>query len=142
MDKLTLDLPAMYGDHHVSEVRHILLELPGVQSVYASSAFQVAEIAYDPALIDPAAITARLDKAGYLGDLWTPLETGLPAASPEERGSAFRHTIAYQQTGKVVGFAQNVGRDARSHVSTGRSLWPCPGMEILKEKELRDGEES
>jgi copper chaperone CopZ len=142
MDKLTLDLPAMYGDHHVSEVRRILLELPGVQSVYASSAFQVAEITYEPAQIDSAAITARLDKAGYLGDLSTPSETGQPAASPEERSSALRHTVAYQQTGKVVGFAQNVGRDARSRVSTGRALWPCPGMETLKEKEWRDGEES
>ena len=30
MNTLSLDLPSMYGDHHVTEVRHLLLELPGV----------------------------------------------------------------------------------------------------------------
>ncbi len=133
MQILTLHLPVMYGDHHVTEVRRILLEMPGVEDVYASSCFQVAEITYDPARIDPAAMTARLDQAGYLGDLAAPLETGEPPASPEERGSAFRHTIAFQQTGRTVGFTQRVG-------NAGRALWPCPGMETLKTKEWRDGE--
>ena len=35
MEVLTLELPAMYGDHHVVEVRRILLEIPGVDNVYA-----------------------------------------------------------------------------------------------------------
>jgi hypothetical protein len=49
------------------------------------------------------------------------MEAGEPSASPGERGSAFRHTIAFKQTGRVVGFAQNVS-------PPGRALWPCPGL--------------
>ena len=30
MEIITLDVPAMYGDHHVVEVRRILLEISGV----------------------------------------------------------------------------------------------------------------
>jgi len=41
--KTILELPAMYGDHHVTEVRHILLGLDGVKDVYASSGFRVVE---------------------------------------------------------------------------------------------------
>ena len=37
----------MYGDHHVVEVRRLLLEMPGVTDVYASSSFQVVEVAFD-----------------------------------------------------------------------------------------------
>jgi copper chaperone CopZ len=133
MEKLTLDLPAMYGDHHVMEVRRILLAMPGVGDVYASSCFQAAEITFDPAQVDAAAITARLDQAGYLGDLPAPQESGDPAVSTEARNAAFRHTVAYQQTGQVIGFSQNV-----SH--TGRALWPCPGVDALKNKEWRDAE--
>jgi len=134
MEKLTLDLPAMYGDHHVSEVRRILFEVPGVVDVYASSCFRVAEVTYDPAKTNADAITSRLEKAGYLGDLAMPLETGEAAVASDGKAVYFRHTIAYQQTGRVVGFAQNVAY-------TGRALWPCPGMETIKIKELEDGEE-
>ena len=134
MEELTLDLPAMYGDHHVSEVRRILLEMPGVEDVYASSCFQVVEVKYDPARIGADSITARLGKAGYLGGLAAPLETGEAAVLPDARAAYFRHTIAYKQTGRVIGFAQNVSQ-------TGRALWPCPGMETMQTKEKRDGEE-
>jgi len=134
MKKLTIDLPGMYGDHHVTEVRKILLELPGVAEVYASSCFLVAEVTYDPSLITADAITARLDGAGYLGTMAMPLESGESPLTPDTSAIFFRHTVAYQQTGRTVGFAQNV-------VHTGRALWPCPGMETMKTKEGRDGEE-
>jgi len=49
MEKFVINLPAMYGDHHVTEVRRILMGLPGVSSVFASSAFKSAEISFDPA---------------------------------------------------------------------------------------------
>ena len=134
MVTITLDLPAMYGDHHVVEVRRILLEMPGIESVYASSSFQAAEVTYDPARIDADAISARLGMAGYLGELLAPLETGELSGTAAEKNAAFRHTIAYQQTGRVIGFAQNI-------TYTGRPLWPCPGMEPLKNKERTNGEE-
>jgi hypothetical protein len=124
MEPFTLELSAMYGDHHVTEVRRILLEMPGVQDVYASSCFQVVSITYDPGQTTPSAISARLGEAGYLGDLTLPGETAQPAPT----GRATRHTASYQQTGRVVGFAQNVPY-------AGRPLWPCPGIGPVKELE-------
>lgn len=121
MEKLTLDLPAMYGDHHVLEVRRMLLGMPGVAEVYASSAFQVVEVTYDPAQVSAEAITALLEEAGYLEPLTVPLETDQAAYQSGDSNVFFRHTAAYQQAGRVVSFAQNVSY-------TGRPLWPCPGM--------------
>ncbi len=125
MEVLTLELPAMYGDHHVLEVRRLLFELPGIEDVYASSAFQVAEITYDPAKVDEQAIKAKLDQAGYLGELPIPVEVpGGVSATGEGRTGFFRHTAAYETTGQVVGFTQQVNYE-------GRALWPCPGMAPL-----------
>ena len=126
METFTLELPAMYGDHHVTEVRRILLEMPGIQDVYASSCFQVVSITYEPGKTDPKAITARLGETGYLGDLTLPGETA--QATPAPAGRATRHTASYQQTGRVIGFAQSVA-------DAGRPLWPCPGMGPVKELE-------
>ena len=132
MEKLTLDLPAMYGDHHVTDVRRMLLELPGISEVYASSAFQVVEVTFDPAQIDAQRITARLNEAGYTTPLDTPVETG-KAAYKTEATSYFRHTAAYAQTGQTVGFAQNVSYG-------GRPRWPCPGMGPIRVNKDDEGE--
>ena len=124
MDKIVLNLPAMYGDHHVIEVRRILLELPGVQDVYASSSFRVAEVTFDPAAIQPAQITALLEQSGYLGELPALKELATPATGDGRKDSAFRHTTVYEQTRQVVSFTQNVSY-------LGRPLWPCPGMGVI-----------
>jgi len=125
MEVLTLELPAMYGDHHVLEVRRLLFELPGVEDVYASSAFQVVEITYDPAKVDEEAIKDKLDGAGYLGDLPIPVEVpGGVSVTGEGRTGFYRHTAADETTGQVVGFTQQVNYK-------GRALWPCPGMAPL-----------
>ena len=125
MDSLTLDLPAMYGDHHVMEVRQLLLSLNGVKDVYASSAFHTAEVTFDPALVNADVITTKLDEAGYLGELLVPEETGAPATNGNGDKAFFRHTAAYAAAGKTISFAQNVSY-------TGRPLWPCPGFGPLK----------
>ena len=124
METLTIDLPTMYGDHHVVEVRRLLLEMPGVEDVYASSSFQVAEVTYDPKKVDEGAIKGALDEAGYLQDLAVPVEAGAPATELERDEAFFRHTAAYEQTKQVVGFAQNVNY-------SGHPLWPCPGMGVI-----------
>ena len=124
METLTIDLPAMFGDHHVVEVRRLLLEIPGVEDVYASSSFRVAEVTYDPKKVDEEAIKGVLDEAGYLGNLAVPAEAGAPATELERDEAFFRHTAAYEQTREVVGFAQNVNYG-------GRPLWPCPGMGVI-----------
>lgn len=125
MEKKSYDLPAMYADHHVVEVRRILLEMPGVDDVYASSAFQVVEVTYDPDLIEEPEIAGKLEESGYLGELTINAEAGTPATSKNGDGVYFRHTEVYEQTKETIGFAQNVS-------FAGRPLWPCPGLGVIK----------
>lgn len=126
MPNLILELPSMYGDHHVVEVRRLLLELPGVTDVYASSSFRIVEVQYDDAKLTPDQIESALDEAGYAGELPMPTETAVSAT--ENNGQTFfRHTAAFVQTGKSVGFTQQIAY-------SGRPLWPCPGMGPIKEQ--------
>jgi len=131
MEKVTFTTGALYADHHVTEVRRILFEMPGVSEVYASSAFQVIEVAYDPAQADAAGITAVLESAGYLQDLELPAESGKPAYGNNQSDTFFRHTSAYAQTRTTISFAQQVPYE-------GRPLWPCPGMVPVK---IHEGED-
>jgi copper chaperone CopZ len=124
MEIKTFETPALYGDHHVSEVRRILLELTGVSEVYASSAFQIIEVQYDPAKIRVEQITARLEEAGYLGEVPMLIETGI-AVEKKEGDNFFRHTAVYETIKGTVSFAQRVDYN-------GRPLWPCPGFGAVK----------
>ena len=126
MQTARFEVPSLYGDHHVTEVRRLLLEMPGVVDVYASSAFQVIEVTYDPAVLTDLHISVKLDEAGYLGEWTIPVETGAVA----ERVGAqekpfFRHTTVYEGTPRTVTFAQKVSY-------SGRPLWPCPGLGAAK----------
>jgi hypothetical protein len=120
MQKVTFAVTALYGDHHVLEVRQILLSLPGVVEVYASSCFHVIEVSFDPDQVSSEKIAARLEAAGYLSDLSTPGE-----AAPH---SPHRQTVMYEQTRLAIGFKQVVSVQ-------NRSARPCPGMGLLKDKE-------
>lgn len=125
MEKKIFDLPAMFGDHHVLEVRRILLETPGVIDVYASSAFHIVKVTYDPEIVNESQLSNKLDEAGYLGE-WTPMvEVGAPAIKQNGNGTAYRHTEVYAQTKQVISFAQQVSY-------LGRPLWPCPGIGPIK----------
>jgi len=126
------ELPTMFGDHHVLEVRRILQELPGVDDVYASSSFQILQLQYDETKVTEEQINALLEGAGYLGELTTPEETSIPAT--ESNGQkVFRHTAAFDHT-MHVSFH-------RTSPDTHRPLWPCPGMEpvIKVKKEEQNG---
>ena len=122
METLTLDLPTLYADHHVTEVRRILLEVSGVQDVYASSAFRLVEITFDPQKTNEEEFKTRLEEAGYAGDLEVPREVVM---QPSERAAgdngSFRHTSAFKATGHVMNFGRHVPY-------SGRPLWPCPSM--------------
>lgn len=125
METKTFDAPALYGDHHVTEVRRILMALEGVVEVYASSAFQTIEVAYDEAKTNDRQIAMKLEEAGYLGEWSPPIETNV---APQENGagkSFFRHTATYETVKQTVSFAQNVGHQ-------GRPLWQCPGIGVVK----------
>jgi copper chaperone CopZ len=130
MKKYSVELPTMYGDHHVIEVRRILLELPGVVDVYASSCFGIVEATYDPALINDLEIAVKLDEAGYLGEWSVPVEASV-AAHEQAAKPFYRHTAVYETTRQVVSFTQQLGEAA---AFMGRPLWQCPGMGAIKTK--------
>ena len=120
MTSVVIDVPAMYADHHVVEVRRIVFEVPGVKEIDASSAFQVVKIEYDPDKTSEEIVKQKLEESGYLGDLQTPLESGQPAVGGDGE-TWFRHTAAYKVTGTEISFGQKI-------TASQRPLWPCPGM--------------
>ncbi len=125
MKRFSLELPTLFGDHHVIEVRRILLEMPGVEEVYASSAFHMVEVDFDPEKLTEADIQNKLETAGYLGELAVPAESGAAAYQQENGVTYFRHTAVYENTRQVVSFAQTVAY-------AGKPLWPCPGIGVVK----------
>jgi copper chaperone CopZ len=133
MASLSLELPSMYGDHHVIEVRRILFEFEGVSEVYASSGFRAIEVEYNSKKTPKKDLIEALEKAGYTGDFAMALESSIPANEQKET-AYFRHTEASEQTGNTVNFEQSV-RVQRS------PLWPCPGMGPLKPATLEVDEE-
>lgn len=133
MAKLNLELPTMYGDHHVTEVRHILQGIPGVEDIYASSAFQVVEVTYDPGKVNDLEIELKLDEAGYLSEWSVPVEAGTAPYGKGDQPAEFRHTAVYETTRQVVSFARQVKGIETIH--SGRPLWNCPGMGVIKKME-------
>ncbi len=120
MTSVAIEVPIMYADHHVVEVRRILFEIPGVETINASSAFQTVQVEYDPDKTSQDDLMEVLEAAGYLGDLSVPAESGQPAVG-RDGTTYFRHSAAYEAAGTAVAFGQEI-------INTGRPLWPCPGM--------------
>jgi copper chaperone CopZ len=127
LQTITIETPAMYADHHVVEVRRILSEISGVEDIYASSAFKVVEVSFDPAKTSEASITDCLQKSGYLGELQIPVEMETSAKADGDRKPFFRRTAMYEQTRQAVSFSQVV-------IYSGRPLWQCPGMGVIGKK--------
>jgi copper chaperone CopZ len=65
MEKITLTIPAMYADHHVTNVKRLLSPLPGVENVMASGAFKEVTIEFDAKKISRDALVKALTDAGY-----------------------------------------------------------------------------
>ena len=65
MEKIILDLPAMYADHHVLTVRDTLAKLAGIKEVYASSSWKQVMISFDPKKVKQPLIEEALSNAGY-----------------------------------------------------------------------------
>ena len=129
MATATFEIPTMFGDHHVIAVRNLLSSLPGIQSIYASSCFQILEVQFDENQLTLEAIKAQLGEAGYLDELPIPVEQG---ADGNRDTAFFRHAAAMEAT-PVVSFVQELP-------FAGRPLWPCPGLGAHKlEKEVTHG---
>ncbi len=128
MKTIAIPVPAMYGDHHVVEVRRLLFELPGVQDVYASSAFHQVEVQFDPDKTNEEAIQALLAQQGYLDEMLMPVESSLAANLQKDSSKTFfRHTQVYETLRDTVSFSQQI-------VTTGKPLWNCPGFGVIKNK--------
>jgi copper chaperone CopZ len=82
MEKASFAVPRLYADHHVQAVRGLLLEIPGVQEVYASSAFKRVVVTYDPAATSAQALETALHQAGYGPD--DPLGLAQPPQGKED----------------------------------------------------------
>jgi copper chaperone CopZ len=65
MDKITLTVPTMYADHHVTIVKRLLAPMAGVENVYASAAFKQVTVEFDKAKLSQDAIVKALTTAGY-----------------------------------------------------------------------------
>jgi len=65
VEKVTLDVPALWADHHVLKVRAALASLQGVEDVFASSAWKQILVRYDETKTNRTAIEQTLAQAGY-----------------------------------------------------------------------------
>jgi copper chaperone CopZ len=65
MEKLVLEIPTLWADHHVLKVRDALVSLEGVDNVYASAAWKQVLVNYDADKTDPATIEKALADVGY-----------------------------------------------------------------------------
>ena len=128
MKTITINVPNLYGDHHVIEVRRVLLEAPGVIDVYASSSFRAVDITYDEAQTNDLELSLVLDEAGYLSEWSVPIEAGSATYQEDRSGTFFRHTAVYENIQQGISFAQKVPYQ-------GRPLWNCPGMGVIKPME-------
>ena len=128
MEKFSISLPSMFGDHHVTEVRRILAALPGVGEIYASSSFHMIDLEFDPEKISTKTIQETLQTNGYLDEAMAPVEFHKDPSDRNGDQPFFRHTASIHNIKKTVSFQQNV-------TVSQRSLWPCPG---LKQKTVEE----
>lgn len=118
MKDLVLNLPALYADHHTTEVKKILKGIEGVRDIFASSAFHQVALKFDPKVVKPEIIEEALKANGYS-------QMAVDSAFATSVGEkATRHTAVFSGTGDAMSFAE-------TGPSWGdRPLWPCPGFEF------------
>ncbi|MCS7174060.1 MAG: heavy-metal-associated domain-containing protein [Armatimonadetes bacterium] len=63
--KMHLRVGGMHCSLCVETIRRAVLKLPGVRSVHVSIAHEEALVEYDPARVEPPAITATLEALGF-----------------------------------------------------------------------------
>ncbi len=65
MEKIVLEVPLLWADHHVLKVRDVLGSLEGVEDMVVSSAWKQVLVVFDPAKTGREAIEKALADAGY-----------------------------------------------------------------------------
>jgi copper chaperone CopZ len=118
MEKINLNIPIMYGDHHVLAVKNLLGALPGVENVYASSAFKHVVVTFDPAKTSQAGIVQVLTENGYAPGVEMPTPVWKPM---QQEGPRF--VIA-------SGLAQMTSFTVPAMPTGAGDPRPCPGFEF------------
>ncbi len=124
MEKLVLNIPTLYADHHTSAVKQLLEAIEGVEETFVSSAYKQVSIGYDSKKISPEELERALAAAGYSQE---DEETAYASSIAEK---ITRHTAAYSGTGDSLAFAEAVSP------YEGRPLWPCPGLDYQSNQEV------
>ncbi len=65
MEQLSLTIPALYADHHVTNVKRLLSPISGVENVIASAAFKEVYVEFDAQKTSRDALVKALTDAGY-----------------------------------------------------------------------------
>jgi len=65
MKKVVLDIPILWADHHVLKVRDALVNLEGVEEVFASSGWKQVLVTYNGTKTSQATMEKALAEAGY-----------------------------------------------------------------------------
>ena len=94
MKKSTFNIPSMYADHHVLNVRRVLMGIEGVASVTASAAKKAVVVEHDEEVVSVGALRRALGEAGYVVEAPVMLE---PVPQPSQDGSAW-HTVIQRIT--------------------------------------------
>lgn len=106
MEKVVLEVPLMWADHHVLKVREVLTRMDGVEDVYASSAWKQVLVKCDSAKVKPEALEQALAQAGYpVGQGETPILV-LPTEKrrdPRWSDLGFRVSQTYQADVEMSG---------------------------------------
>ncbi len=119
MEKVSLNVPTMYGDHHVLAVRKLLEALPGVEKVYATSAFKSVSVTFDPAKTNQAEIERVLTENGYAPGVEMPSPVWEPR---QQEGPRFV---------RASGLAQMTSFTLPQMATTASGApRPCPGFEF------------
>jgi len=125
MKQARLDIPVLYGDHHVLEIKKILSGVEGVKEFYISSAYKLVKIEYDEKITTEDALKSILEEAGYKGELGFEIEKLDVDPREDDHKKHFRKGVLYDQTGLTQGFKQKATK-------TTRKVWPSPGMGNLE----------
>ncbi len=118
MEKVSLNISVMYGDHHVLAVKSLLGALPGVESVFASSAFKHVVVAFDPGKISQADLVKVLTDNGYAPGVEMPVPVWKPV---QQEGPRFV---------RASGLAQMTMFNVPAMPTGEGGPRPCPGFEF------------
>lgn len=106
MQEIILDVPGLYADHHVLELKKVLVDVEGVEEVYLSSAWKKVLLRVDPAKTNQEAIEVALAQAGFpVGDGEPPIliEWDRVGRDPQWSKSDFRVTRSDPADMEMVG---------------------------------------